>query len=118
MTILKADVKEASKVIENWKSQNKISSRNAFLLLEAYRRFNMFGRRDRYTISETWVGLGYKSEYGASPFFTPLNGMTPPRGAQGWWLLKENGKKLVSKLVSLLPWREDYNHLLFTGDLS
>jgi len=118
MTSLKVDVGGAFKIIKDWKAHHKLSAHDADLLLEACRRFNNFGKRDHKTLSETMVGLGGVYKYGKSLYFSPFEGRLPPPRCLGWWVLTEPGKKLLSNLIAFLPWREELNSLIFTGDLT
>jgi len=118
MTSLKVDVVGAFNVIRDWKDRNKLSARDADLLLEAYRRFNMFGKWDHKTLSDTWAGLGLVSKYGKSLHFSAYEGRLPKHRCIGWWVLTEPGKKVLSSLIAFLPWREELNQLIFTGDLT
>lgn len=102
-----------SLIIYNWKRQNKLKTKDARLLLEAYRRFFMFHKNK--PISQAWLGLGFR-EYDHSPFFIPVHRQRTPR-TMAWYKLNESGLSLISKLITLLPWRKEYSLPIFEGKL-
>jgi hypothetical protein len=100
---------------KKWIKENKLKLTDAKLLLEAYRRYHMFGIEENKSLSEAWTGLG-GSIYNKSEYFKRVNSNSDPRYTN-WYQLTQSGVQLVEKLISDLPWDEDYNSELFTGIL-
>ncbi len=102
--------------LKDWKRRNRLRKKDANLLLEAYRRFHAFARRDRISLSDARLGYGM-GEYDQSPFFSVLFGNRPPR-CRGWYALTDAGKKVLSDLNAHLPWKPNYSEDIFTGSFS
>lgn len=100
--------------VGSWSKKFSLCANDRNLLLEAYRRYHQFARRDGKTISDAWLGLGTPSTYGKSSYFRPLDGKATPR-VRNWWLLTDKGVDVVVDLIAALPWDNDYSEIIFTN---
>jgi hypothetical protein len=96
--------------IRVWKESNKLSLKNAHMLLEAYRRYHMFHKDE--PLNKAWVGLGYVPHY-KSKYFYPIHDMSPR--VQQWWGLTDEGVRVVEDLISKLKWKEEYSLDILKG---
>jgi predicted alpha/beta-fold hydrolase len=94
--------------IRQWKKLNNLKNKDAYLLLEAYRRFHSFYQST--DIKTAWVGLGTYSIYN-SEYFTPIS--LGSKKVTNWWLLTKKGCKLVEHLTVILPWKKQFTEDIF-----
>ena len=95
--------------INSWSTKNKLTPRISILLVEAYRRFNMFA--EEKPLNSAWVGLGTKTEYN-NTYFSPITRHNP--GYLAWYGLTEKGVKVIQDLIKTLPWKSKYNSSIFS----
>lgn len=98
-------------ILRDWKTFHNLTNKDFHLLLEAYRRYNRFHREEPLT-TNTWVGLGVLSIY-KSKYFNCYSSPTPR--VSHWWVLTEDGVKIVKDLISKLKWKFDYSEILYKG---
>lgn len=98
-------------IIEDWKRTHHLTKYDKELLIEAYRRYNTF-HKDEPLTTKTWVGLGTPSSY-KSKYFNCYSYPTPK--VAHWWVLTEDGVKIVKDLIEHLKWRYDFSGILYHG---
>ena len=89
-----------------YKFESTVRKNQKRLLLEAYRR--VMTNTDEQAIKDTWVGLGYESDFRNSRnFFKPLGRLNT--NMKSWWLLSDKGTEIVSDMVEKIEWSEQVN---------
>jgi hypothetical protein len=80
------------------------------LLIEAYRRYNQFEKKDNRTLANAWVGLGYPNQY-KSTYFRSIE--TETARVLNWYSLNLKGIEVMEKLLKQFPWDSTYYDHLF-----
>lgn len=102
--------KEIREELLSWKKRNKLNKQQCDVLLECYRRSNMFhnGRLDNKL-----AFLGLPSECNKSnEYVIPGYGWTIPRTIS-WYMLTTKGKEVITDLSSKIVWNISMNNELY-----
>ena len=94
-----------------WIEENKFKRPVARTLLECYRRVHYFKNGNPYAgmiLLSTPSNARQAKELG---FITPTKNEYPRQLT--WYNLTEKGVKTISKLTERIPWKDEYNEMLF-----
>lgn len=95
--------------VYKFKGEQKLTKPQMLLLLEAWRRFNMFNNSK--PIEKAWVLLEkvtvvQKAKFGH--MFEPLSSNYTPKISH-WWTLTETGVELMQRFSNVVTWDKNLN---------
>lgn len=105
--------KEVIQELLSWKKRNKLNKQQCDVLLECYRRSNMFHNGG---LHHKLAYLGLPSDTNkCSEYITPVYGRIIPQTIN-WFMITTKGKNVITDLSDRITWNESMNYELYISN--